>query len=86
MSTDDYATRIRNAIGDSSVKLNKALAYVRGMALAYESRDHVELARRIGAQFTTPSLVNAAFDGAILVCARGHTTLPIAELAEFIRD
>lgn len=86
MATGDYTNRIQRAIGDSSVKLNKALAYVKGMALAYESNNYIELVEKIGTSFTTPSLVDAAFDGAMLVCSRGHTPMPITELARFIRD
>lgn len=55
--------------------INKALAYLRGIELAFEAENAIQLAKNLRTSFTTPKLVLAAQDGAQLACERGYTNI-----------
>ena len=82
MTTNGRYEDLKSLIGESSINLNKALAYLQGIRLASQSQTARELAEGLKITFQTPSLRIAARVGAALAYSRGYTPVSAKDLSE----
>ena len=80
--TNERYGNLRNLIGESSIKLNRALAYLQGIRLASQSSSAEELAEGLRLTVQTPSLRTAARIGAALAYSRGYTNVSARDLTK----